>query len=227
MEPLWSPVVATGGNQSQIRPAPKRRKQAKTVAVGCDRLPREVHGKEGVDGSSPSEGSAKAPQSGAFSFAWTCTMPACIGYGALYGAFGSKIALHSAARCRRIRRHREVAAWSSRRTEPFQHFGAFRRRLGLTGHKTSAAAQKQSLASSQLPVGCVNSVTTDLQGNPASRQTGPPSQRYRPSAVTDRLIKCRRRSQPAATRSRQRTALPRLDPRAPSSRPTSRAQSSG
>src|SRR5205814_6490557 len=41
MEPLWSPVVATGGNQSQIRPAPKRRKQAKTVAVGCD-------GKEGL-----------------------------------------------------------------------------------------------------------------------------------------------------------------------------------
>ncbi len=38
----------------------KRRKQAKTVAVRSDRLPREVQGKEGVDGSSPSEGSAKA-----------------------------------------------------------------------------------------------------------------------------------------------------------------------
>jgi hypothetical protein len=32
------------------------------------------HGKEGVDGSSPSEGSAKAPQSGASSLALTCTI---------------------------------------------------------------------------------------------------------------------------------------------------------
>ena len=37
-------------------PRPKTANQAKTVAVGCDPLPREVHGKEGVDGSSPSEG---------------------------------------------------------------------------------------------------------------------------------------------------------------------------
>ena len=35
---------------------------------------RSLHGKEGVDGSSPSEGSAKAPQNGASSFASTCTM---------------------------------------------------------------------------------------------------------------------------------------------------------
>jgi hypothetical protein len=62
MEPLWSPVVATGGNRSQTGSAPRRLKQAKTFAVGCDRLPRD--GKEGVDGSSPSEGSAKAPARG-------------------------------------------------------------------------------------------------------------------------------------------------------------------
>jgi hypothetical protein len=47
MEPLWSPVVATGGNQRQIGRARKGRKQAETVAVRCDRLPRGVHGKEG------------------------------------------------------------------------------------------------------------------------------------------------------------------------------------
>src|SRR5438094_8363282 len=38
MEPLWSPVVATGGNQRQIACARKRRKQAKPlpwVATGC------------------------------------------------------------------------------------------------------------------------------------------------------------------------------------------------
>jgi hypothetical protein len=74
MEPLWSPVVATGGNRSQIGHVDKPPKQAKTVAVRCDRLPEGAHGKqgvcrglppiagdplpakEGVSGSSPSEG---------------------------------------------------------------------------------------------------------------------------------------------------------------------------
>src|SRR6266568_2021243 len=72
MEPLWSPVVATRGDHRQIDRAPKPQKQAKSVAIGCDRLPREVHGKEGVDGSSPSEGSAKAPHNGAFRFGSIC-----------------------------------------------------------------------------------------------------------------------------------------------------------
>src|SRR5436853_7210491 len=48
MEPLWSPVVATGGNQRQIGCARKRQEQAKTVAVGCDRLRAKFHGKQGV-----------------------------------------------------------------------------------------------------------------------------------------------------------------------------------
>ena len=37
------------------------RTQARTVAVGCDRLRQEAHGKEGVDGSSPSERFAVQP----------------------------------------------------------------------------------------------------------------------------------------------------------------------
>jgi hypothetical protein len=41
-------------------------------AVGCDQLPFGAHGKEGVDGSSPSEGSAKAPQIAAFSIEAAC-----------------------------------------------------------------------------------------------------------------------------------------------------------
>jgi hypothetical protein len=45
MEPLWSPVVATGGNQPQIESPQKRQKQAKTVAAACDQLPFGVHGK--------------------------------------------------------------------------------------------------------------------------------------------------------------------------------------
>src|SRR6266545_1714094 len=49
MEPLWSPVVATGGNRSQIARPRKRLNQAKTVAAGRDQLPFEAHGKEGVE----------------------------------------------------------------------------------------------------------------------------------------------------------------------------------
>ena len=48
MEPLWSPVVAPGGNRSQIQWPREPQKKVKTVAVGCDRLPRGAHGKEGV-----------------------------------------------------------------------------------------------------------------------------------------------------------------------------------
>jgi hypothetical protein len=57
-------VVATGGSQSQIRRPQEPQKHAKTVAVGCQRLPEEFHGKEGVDGSSPSEGFSKSPANG-------------------------------------------------------------------------------------------------------------------------------------------------------------------
>ncbi len=41
--------------------ARKRLNQAETVAVGCDQLPIGAHGKEGVDGSSPSEGFRNGP----------------------------------------------------------------------------------------------------------------------------------------------------------------------
>ena len=56
MEHLWSRAVATGGNRSQMGRPRKRLKEAESVAVGCDQLPRPQNGKEGVDGSSPSEG---------------------------------------------------------------------------------------------------------------------------------------------------------------------------
>src|SRR5437764_11437718 len=72
MEPLWSPVVATRGNRRQIDRPPIPQKQAESVAAGCHRLPEKFHGKEGVDGSSPSEGSAKVPHVDAFSVGSTC-----------------------------------------------------------------------------------------------------------------------------------------------------------
>jgi hypothetical protein len=46
--------------------AAKPAQQAKTVGTACDQLPESFHGKEGVDGSSPSEGSVKPPQTGVF-----------------------------------------------------------------------------------------------------------------------------------------------------------------
>src|SRR5206468_8037466 len=48
MEPLWSPGVATGGNQRQIGWLSEPQKQANSVATGCRQLRREVHGKQGV-----------------------------------------------------------------------------------------------------------------------------------------------------------------------------------
>jgi hypothetical protein len=45
MEPLWSPVVASAGNQRQIDSVPNPQKQAKSVATGCHRLPDTLHGK--------------------------------------------------------------------------------------------------------------------------------------------------------------------------------------
>jgi hypothetical protein len=45
------------------RAAAKTADHAKTVAVGCGRLPIAAHGKEGVSGSSPEEGSAKDRES--------------------------------------------------------------------------------------------------------------------------------------------------------------------
>jgi hypothetical protein len=62
MEPSWSSAVATHGNRWQMGRPQARLKQAKTVATGCDQLPIGADGKEGVDGSSPSEGSRKGQQ---------------------------------------------------------------------------------------------------------------------------------------------------------------------
>src|SRR5436190_11382724 len=71
MEPLWSPWSQPAAITRKST-GPETQKQAKSFATGCHRLPETFHGKEGVDGSSPSEGSAKAPHVGAFLFRSTC-----------------------------------------------------------------------------------------------------------------------------------------------------------
>lgn len=77
VERLWSRAGAINGNRWQMAPRRKRLKQAKTVAVRCQRLPSRC--KEGVDGSSQSEGSPKAPEIGAFSVRPTCSVERVMG----------------------------------------------------------------------------------------------------------------------------------------------------
>ena len=56
MEHLWSQAGATGGNRSQIGHPQERLKQADRQPVATHGNRSRAHGKEGVDGSSPSEG---------------------------------------------------------------------------------------------------------------------------------------------------------------------------
>jgi hypothetical protein len=50
-------------NETDVRTA----QRAKNRAAGCDQLPIRAHGKKGIDGSSPTEGSAKAAEIAALS----------------------------------------------------------------------------------------------------------------------------------------------------------------
>src|SRR5215217_8780003 len=62
MERLWSRAVATGATGGKCGNVENGSDSRKPVAVGCHQLPQKCHGKEGVDGSSPPQGSAKAAQ---------------------------------------------------------------------------------------------------------------------------------------------------------------------
>src|SRR5437868_1456920 len=73
MEHLWSPAGATGGNRWQMGRPRKPLKQADPQPVATHGNRFAAQGKEGVDGSSPSEGFAKAPHVGAFVFSSTRT----------------------------------------------------------------------------------------------------------------------------------------------------------
>src|SRR6266566_10108603 len=64
MEHLWSPAGATSGNRWQMRGPRKWLKQADPQPVATHGNGSRPHGKEGVNGSSPLEGFAKAPYVG-------------------------------------------------------------------------------------------------------------------------------------------------------------------
>ena len=74
MERLWKNEGATGRKRFERLEPGSRLSKPNLFATGCRGLPPKSHDKEGVDGSSPSEGSAKAPEIGAFSFRQTCSV---------------------------------------------------------------------------------------------------------------------------------------------------------
>jgi hypothetical protein len=89
MEHLWSLAGATGGNRSQMGEPRKWLKQTDWQPVATHGNRFAAHGKEGVNGSSPSEGSAKMPHVGAFAYVFSRSEALWGTDGAVYGAFAS------------------------------------------------------------------------------------------------------------------------------------------
>src|ERR671934_2807614 len=78
MEPVWNRGGATGGNRWQTHPPRKPHSYLLSSGIGCIRLRKNLHGKEGVDGSSPSEGSRKSPAYPGLLTSWPIAFaPAC------------------------------------------------------------------------------------------------------------------------------------------------------
>ena len=66
VEHLWSRADATDGNRWQTHPPRTPIDYLLSSAIACPYLPRMLHGKEGVNGSSPLEGLQKPLQVGGF-----------------------------------------------------------------------------------------------------------------------------------------------------------------
>src|SRR5713101_8473972 len=80
MEHLWSPAGATGGNRWQMAHPRKQLKQADRQPVATHGNRFAAHGKEGVSGSSPEEGSHRSPaNAGLLLSRCNALSPACSG----------------------------------------------------------------------------------------------------------------------------------------------------
>ncbi len=79
MEHLWSPADATGGNRRRMGRAQKPLKQVDPQPVATHGNHFAAHGKEGVSGSSPEEGSHESPakrdSSSRFTVQFVCGCP--------------------------------------------------------------------------------------------------------------------------------------------------------
>jgi hypothetical protein len=101
MEPLWSPVVATAGNQRQIDCVPNPQKEAKSVAIGCHRL-RETFMVRRGSTVRVRQRALQRPRKAGLLSARLARSPACGRYGALNGAFRSKRSPGTRSFCRRL-----------------------------------------------------------------------------------------------------------------------------
>jgi hypothetical protein len=68
MEPLWSPGVATSGNQRQIGWTRNTQEQAESIATGCHQLPMKFMLRRGSTVRVRQRALQKAPHTGAFRF---------------------------------------------------------------------------------------------------------------------------------------------------------------
>ena len=70
--------------------------------MGCDQLRETFHGKEGVDGSSPSEGSAKAPEPGFLFSAYLHVLQRAVGMEPFMEPSGPNVRVKTTLRSARL-----------------------------------------------------------------------------------------------------------------------------
>jgi len=106
VEPFWSRADAIHGSGSQATASRKRPSCLRSLASDCHQLRPPLHGKEGVDGSSPSEGSAKPPHAAGFAIRLVCRASTVRWVWSRLWSFAAREGDHRATRCRSGRRRR-------------------------------------------------------------------------------------------------------------------------
>src|SRR5947208_5146027 len=138
-----SPPDANWRALGSTRTAQISRTASRTIAQTLSA--EHLHGKEGVDGSSPSEGSAKAPHVALFLSDQLADHPTWCRSGALYGAFRIKRSSETAKSARLTPRKYAASAESrrQRRVRPWPP------RLPVRGTAGSDRSARRSLAASR------------------------------------------------------------------------------
>jgi hypothetical protein len=169
VEPLWSRADATDGNDRQRRCRPKSLSYLRSLADDCHQLRPPLYGKEGVDGSSPSVGSAKARIAGR-SFRHELARPQLLRYGAVYGA---PRAVHHARRG--DARHRDARAIL---------LGVLEHTLAVPLGREAECVRVSVLDTRALQVSDVDELRAALIGPPRRSQTpAPRGRRVRRSVI--------------------------------------------
>src|SRR5437016_6997781 len=110
MEHLWSRADANPRRCLQRQVPRKPYGYLRSASVSCIPLPGTRDGKEGVDGSSPSEGSAKVQHVAAFAFSPTCRVGSVRWVWSRLWSFRVQNGLAGASTKRAVKHGRERAA---------------------------------------------------------------------------------------------------------------------